>query len=113
MDKEIITGFIGIFGALIGSIITGFFSYKIATINNKYNQLKRKLLKALEDIQSLKELEAIYIKEIELLDKKITHKAAKNKAWLLQRQSGKNNPSKMTEPAQIKKEIDNFKMELD
>jgi len=113
MEKEIIAGLIGILGAMVGSIITGIFSYKIATINTKYIKLKQKLLRALEDIQSLRGLEELYINEIIQIEKKSSKKAVKIKIWSLQRQMGKNNPSKMTESAQIKREIENFKMELD
>jgi len=106
MDSSIIVGIITSFSTLAGACIAGLFMYKITIRKEKTYYLYNKLLQSYKDLESFRELEKLYINEIEKLHKTSKKESVKRKIWEDLKNNGKNVPSKCSQPAYLSREIE-------
>lgn len=62
--SEIFLVLLAALGAILGSAVSGFATYKAATIGFKRQQNQRQLLTALQDLQCMKEVEKILFQRV-------------------------------------------------
>jgi|GEM_PF-2641118 len=106
LDSSIIVGIITSLSTLAGAGIAGLFMYKITIRKEKTYQLYNRLLTAYKDIESFRELEKLYVDEIEKSHKTSKKDSVKRRIWTDLKNNGKNVPSKCSQPAYLSREIE-------
>jgi len=105
MESLIFVGIITSVSTLAGACIAGLFMYKITIRKEKTYQLYNKLLTAYKDIESFRELEKLYVEEIEKFNKNSKNEAARRKIWNDLKKKEKDAPSEFSRPAYLSREI--------
>lgn len=79
--------------------------YKITIRKERTYQLYNKLLTSYKDIESFRELEKLYIEEIDKINLNSKKEATRRNMWNDLKKKGKDAPSEFSRPAYLSREI--------